>query len=80
MDTERLIEYGYQFQTETIPAGKEFTDEEGEQYILDETINFTVKKGQDWTTQINTDGLLSIKNKANELIFEYISNRRNHDG
>lgn len=71
MDTERLIEYGYQFQTETIPAGKEFTDEEGEQYILDETINFTVKKGQDWTTQINTDGLLSIKNKANELIFEY---------
>nr|WP_289037496.1 D-alanyl-D-alanine carboxypeptidase family protein [uncultured Allobacillus sp.] len=71
MDTERLIEYGYQYQTETIPSGEEFTDEEGEQYVLDEPITFTVKKGQNWTTEMATDGLLSIRNEAEESIFEY---------
>ncbi len=70
-DTEALIEYGYQYRTDSIPAGEEFTDSEGHTYELEEELFFTIEKDQQWSTDLSTDGLLTILNESEEPIFEY---------
>ncbi|WP_228547499.1 D-alanyl-D-alanine carboxypeptidase family protein [Filobacillus milosensis] len=70
VDTERLLEYGFEnFQTYSISATGEVFNEGTMEYVFNEDLTFTASKGEEISEDVN-NGELIVKNNEGELLVE----------
>ncbi|WP_226035084.1 D-alanyl-D-alanine carboxypeptidase family protein [Aquibacillus saliphilus] len=67
-DTTKLLDYGFDnFKTNKIEQGKEYTDEEGIVYEIQDDLYFTQSVGEQVKPKLSSDGKLTINQKSDDL-------------